>query len=198
MMDTIVEIKRRGGVAYVKMLSGETMKVPSALYLEKRLHVRQPVDTEAYRLYMKQHGYPHALEVAVNYLSLRERSEREIVSRLRRSCYDEEVIARVMETLQRHGFVSDSRFAEQWVNRRAGKYGRGRIAQELKMKGVSGEDAQKALTEFAEEDELTAAKKQAEKITRRVQGDRQKIIQALVRRGYSWALARKAAEETEK
>ena len=194
MKDTVVEIRRIGGVARVRLLSGEMMKIPSAVFLERRVRAGQTIDAEAYRLYMKQHAYPHALEVAVNYLALRERSEKEIVSRLKRSCYDEEVIARVMETLLAHGFLSDARFAEQWVSHRAKKYGRGRIMQELKMKGVSDEEAKAALKELPEEDELAAALRQAERISRRLKGDPKKIAQALARRGYAWHLARTAAE----
>lgn len=197
MIDTVVEIKRMGGVARVKLLSGEMLKIPSAIFLEKRLRKGQPVDPEAYRLYMKQYGYPHALEVAVSYLTLRERSEKEIVSRLKRSCYDDEVIAKVMDTLSRHDFVSDTRFAEQWVHHRARQYGKNRIAQELKMKGISGENAQAALKTLPEEEELVAAKNQARKIQRRLHGDEEKMIQSLVRRGYSWQIARKAVREKE-
>lgn len=194
MKDTIVEIKRIGGVARVRLLSGETLKIPSALFLERRLRAGQTVDADEYRQYMLKNGYPHALETAVYYLSLRERSEKEIIAWLKRSCYPEEVIARVMETLQKHDFVSDARFAEQWVHHRARQYGKSRIAQELKMKGVGAAEAQDALAALPPEEEMQSAEKQAKKIARRLHGDEMKITQALVRRGYGWALAKQAAK----
>ena len=120
-MDKIVEIQRKGGVARVKFLSGDMLKIPSALYLERRLREGEMMDPEAYRAFMLQRGYPHALEAAMKFLALRERSEKEICQRLRRSCYDEKTIAKVMDTLGAHGLVSDARFAEQWVHHRQDK-----------------------------------------------------------------------------
>ncbi|MBE5782613.1 MAG: regulatory protein RecX [Clostridiales bacterium] len=191
-MDKIVEIQRKGGVARVKFLSGEQLKIPSALYLERRLREGDVIDPEAYRAFMLNRGYPHALEAAMKFLALRERSEKEICQRLRRSCYDKRTIARVMDTLSAHALVSDARFAEQWVHHRGKKYGKNRIAQELKIKGVSGEEAKMALETLPEEEEFARALEQAQKLARRMKDDPNKIIQALVRRGYSWSMAKRA------
>lgn len=194
-MDRVIEIKRQHGVATIKMMSGDTLRVPSPLYLERRLRVNEPLDADAYRLFMAQRGYPHALEASMKFLALRERSEQEVRARLRRSCYDESTIARVLDTLNLHELVSDTRFAEQWVASRARKYGRGRIAQELRFKGISGQDAQSALAALPEEDEYQTALEQARRLARKFRNEPQKITQALVRRGYGWPLARKAAAE---
>lgn len=194
-MDKIVEIKRKNGVATIKMLSGDTLRAPSALYLERRLHVNQMIDPEAYRLYLRQRGYAHALEAAMKFLTLRERSEQEVRARLRRSCYDEEVIDRVLATLGQHSLISDARFAEAWAHSRARKYGKNRIAQELRMKGVSTAEAQAALNAIPEEEEYRRAVEQAGRLCRKFQNDAKKIAQSLMRKGYSWSLARRAAEE---
>ena len=194
-MDQVVEITRRGGVATVKMLSGEVLKVPSAVYLERRLRAGERMDPAAYRLFAAEREYPHALETAVKYLALRERSEREVAQRLRRSCYGEKTIARVMETLAGHELVSDGRFAEEWVASRARKYGRGRIARELRLKGVAEGEAKAALAALPEDEEYARAVAQGRKMARKFRNETQKIAQALVRRGYAWSLARKAAEE---
>lgn len=195
-MDKITEITRRGGVATVKFLSGDELRIPSALFVERRLRVGESMDPQAYRLFMVQRGYPHALEAALKFLALRERSEKEIRARLKRSCYDEATIRRVLDTLDLHDLVSDQRFAEQWVHSRSKKYGKARIAQELKMKGVTGEEAQQALNSLAPEDEYQRALDQARKMKRKFQNDTKKITQALIRRGYGFSLARRAAEES--
>lgn len=192
-MDVVGEVKRAGGVATIRLQSGEEIKAPSALYLERRVRPGQAIDADVYRAFIRDKGYPHALKAAVDYLALRERSEKEIIQRLKRVHYHEATIARVMETLAGHHLYSDERFAENWVHKRAKKYGKRRIAMELAQKGVKGQMAQDALNTLEEEDELAAACKQAEKIVRRVKGDRQKLVQALVRRGYDWGMAQKAA-----
>ena len=193
-MDQIISVTRRGGVATVKMFSGDTLKIPSAVFLERRLRAGEKIEPEAYRAFIRERGYPHALEAAVKFLSLRERSEKEVVSRLRRSYYDERTVARVMETLALNDLVSDGRFAEQWTDSRKKKYGKSRIARELKMKGVPESEAQEALSGISEEEEFERACAQAGKMARKFRNDEKKIAQALVRRGYGWSIARKAAE----
>ena len=194
-MDRVVEIKRKNGVAAIKMESGETLRAPSALFLERRLHTGQTIDPEAYRLYLRERGYPHALEAAMKYLSLRERSEQEVRARLRRSCYDEDTIHHVLDTLGLHALVSDARFAEAWVHARSRKYGKARIAQELRIKGISGQEAESALNGFTEEAEYQRAVEQAKKLCRKFQNDPKKIAQSLQRKGYHWKMAKDAAEE---
>lgn len=194
-MDRIIEIKRKNGVAHVKMESGETLRVPSPVFLERRVHTNQVIDPDAYRLFVAQRSYPHALEAAMKFLALRERSEQEVRSRLRRSCYDENTIQRVLDTLGLHDLVSDTRFAETWVHARSRKYGKNRIAQELRMKGISSQEAQTALEALPEEEEYRRALDQAQKLCRKFQNDPKKIAQSLMRKGYSWSLAKRAAEE---
>lgn len=194
-MDRIIEIKRKNGVATVKMESGETLRAPSALFLERRLHVHQMIDPDAYRLYLRERGYPHALEAAMKYLSLRERSEKEVRARLRRSCYDEGTIDHVLDTLGLHELVSDARFAEAWVHSRARKYGKNRIAQELRIKGIERQEAENALNTLTEDEEYRQAVEQAKKLCRKFQNDPKKIAQSLTRKGYHWKMAKDAAEE---
>ena len=194
-MDQLIEITRKGGVATLRFLSGDTLRVPSNVYLERKLHPRQAVDPEAYRLFVRERSYPHALDAAMKFLALRERSSREVRDRLARSCYDEETIGRVLDTLSGHRLLSDERFASAWVASRARKYGRNRIAQELRIKGVSGEEAKTALDGLSEEEEFLKAVEQGRKLSKKLQNDPKKIAQALVRRGYGFGLARRAAEE---
>ncbi len=194
-MDRVLEIKRRGGVATVKMESGDILRAPSALFLERRLHTGQQIDPDAYRLYLRERGYPHALEAAMKFLALRERSEQEVRVRLRRSCYDEQTIRRVLDTLGLHDLVSDSRFAEAWVHARSRKYGKNRIAQELRIKGIDRQEAENALDSLSEEDEYRRAMEQAKKMCRKFQNDPKKIAQSLTRKGYHWKMAKNAAEE---
>lgn len=193
-MDRVTEIKRKGGVATVVFLSGAVVKVPSALYLERRVRLGDPMDPEAYRLFAAQRGYPHALEAAMKYLALRERSEKEVRDRLRRSCYDDGTIRRVIETLLGHQLLSDQRFARQWAQSRARKYGKSRIARELRFKGVSAAETQSALDQVPEEEEFSRAFEQAQKLYRKFKGEQTKITQALIRRGYSFSIAKKAAQ----
>lgn len=195
MTDRIVEIQRKGGVAHIKCLSGDTLLAPSPLFLERRLRPGDEIDPEAYRRFISQRGYPHALEAAMKFLALRERSRQEVVARLRRSHYDEATVGRVIDTLTAHGLLSDARFADAWADSRLKKYGKGRVAQELKRKGVDEEHIKKALDALPEEEAYQRALAQAEKLAKKFGGDGRRLIQALIRRGYGYSVAKKAAQE---
>lgn len=194
-MDTVVEITRKNGVATVKFLSGDALRVPSALFLERRLRVGEAVDPEAYRAFLEKREDAFALETAMKYLALRERSVQEVRDRLRRACYGEACVERVLSALCDHHLISDARFAEAWAHSRARKYGRGRIAQELRVKGVGQAEARAALDAIPEEEEYHRAVEQAARLCRKFRGDPKKITQSLMRKGYGFGVARRAAEE---
>ena len=145
--------------------------------------------------------YRPALDRAVGMLAVRARSSREIEQRLLRAGYDEEVVSMVLYKLEREKLLDDEDFSVQWVESRKRKYGSSRIAMELRLKGVSAEAAEAALACCSEEDELETATSLAR---RKIKSDRdacdsrklfQRVTAFLVRRGYSWDIAKKAFEE---
>ena len=147
------------------------------------------------------HQYRPALDRAVGMLAVRARSRREIEQRLLRAGYDEEVVSMVLYKLEREKLLDDEDFSVQWVESRKRKYGSSRIAMELRLKGVSAEAAEAALACCSEEDELETATSLAR---RKIKSDRdacdsrklfQRVTAFLVRRGYSWDIAKKAFEE---
>ena len=191
MTETISEVRRKGGCATVVFESGKTMRVPHALYMLDRLRPGQRIDPERYEAWRQETEFNAALERAAIFLQARERSSGEIRACLARCGYKEDVIDRVILTLTENRFVSDERFAGLWVDSRAQKLGRNRIRQELRRKGLSEETARRALECFTDEDETEQATLQARKLLRRTE-DEQKIISTLVRRGYSFSVARRA------
>lgn len=193
MAQEIVSIKRMHGVAHVKLENGEMFKFPSVFLSERPLKMGRMVDQEEYLAFVQQRALPFALERAIRLQAMREHSEKEIASALRRSAYPEPVIAQVLSMLTGSEIISDERFAASWVRHRAKNRGRRSIAAEMQIKGVSSEETQKALNEWPEEEELAAACKLADKLVRQGK-DEQHVLQALLRRGYSYTLARKAVK----
>ena len=85
---------------------------------------------------------------------------------------------------------------ESWVLTRA-KRGVGpyRLRQELRRKGVSSEDAQAAIDSLDEDDSLEAAASfAAKRLKNDTPEEKRRVLQALVRRGYSYETARAALE----
>jgi len=137
-----------------------------------------------------------ALESALRSLSARAHTEKELSDKLERRGYDEYEIAKTMETLQRYELLNDSEFAAQWAASRTRKgYGQRRIAQELARKGVKYEEVQAALEGIDEEKELEKARELAEKqLQRGGENARKRAYDQLLRRGYSYDLAKAALE----
>jgi regulatory protein len=77
---------------------------------------------------------------ALNYLSRREHSRRELQHKLAAFAEEGEDnsddIAVLLDDFQKRGWLSDERFAEQVVHARKNRYGSMKIAHELREKGV--------------------------------------------------------------
>lgn len=137
-----------------------------------------------------------ALDRAFRSLAARAHTEKEIADKLARAGYSERAVACVMETLAKYRLIDDASYAESWVLTRA-KRGVGpyRLRQELRRKGVSSEDAQAAIDSLDEDDSLEAAASfAAKRLKNDTPEEKRRVLQALVRRGYSYETARAALE----
>lgn len=140
-----------------------------------------------------------AMETAIRALAGREHSEKEIVEKLTRKGFDEKTIAQVMAKLSEHGLTDDAAFAEKWAKHRANRgMGPYRIAFELRQKGLGSEGIDEALAGIDEAASFEAAVALAQKALRR--GDeraRKRAYDMLIRRGFSYSLAKSAVEAAE-
>ena len=197
-MALVSELRRLPGCVRVCFDDGAAVDVPTPLFQLCRVRLGNRIDRERWQAGWQAQAYPYALERAAALLSVRDATEHETAERLRRSGYPEETVARVMQALTQAGYVDDSRFAGNFVASRSARYGSRRLYGELRRKGVSDEDAREALEELSPEDEAASARRQAEKLlVRKDVSDpdvRHKAVQALVRRGFSWDVAREAVE----
>lgn len=146
------------------------------------------------------------LQKAITYLSYRPRSTRELITRLSQKIptAQKEKIQSVADYLLEKHYLDDKAFAEWWVRQRrelGKRFGKHRIRQELRTKGIAKEYIETALQNSEEDiDESEIAYKEALKISKRVKGKdmqtlKNKCIQTLVRRGFSWDIARIATEK---
>ena len=79
---------------------------------------------------------------ALRLLSGREHSRLELSRKLSRHLGEDgslESLTKLLDELEQAGWLSDQRFAEQWVERRAQRYGNARIRQELSARGVQAD-----------------------------------------------------------
>jgi len=74
---------------------------------------------------------------AVGFLSRRDYARNEISSKLKPHADSEDELNKVLDDLEREGWLSTERYAQSLVHRRAERQGAARIVQELRSKGVA-------------------------------------------------------------
>lgn len=196
----VSSVKRVHGRATLTLSTGEILNMPRAMLRERPYKSGMPFDREAFDVFIRERSYPFALEKAVAQLASRARTEKEIVDCLKKNAYPETTIARVMSRLHEAGYINDADFAAQWTAVRASKgVGSRKIHMELRHKGVDQTEIDQALSSVDEEQLLKGALKAAEKAARGKDlsspADRQKVLLALVRRGYDFSQAKYALQE---
>ncbi len=191
----------RGSRVRIVLDDGTAWVVTKAALRSRPLQVEDLVDPEEFSRWIVSLQYRPALERAVSMLAARSCSRGEIRQKLVRSQYASPTVEKVMEKLETNGLLDDQAFADQWTRYRASqRYGPRQIQWEMRRKGVSPEDQAAALESFSEEEQLATAvsfvKKRLPGLNRTSSElqQKQRLIQALVRRGYDWDLARQAVE----
>lgn len=133
-----------------------------------------------------------ALQRALNFLSYRPRSEKEVRQNLKKHKYHEGVIDEIIERLKRGGLVNDESFAGLWVENRSEFRPRGErmLRAELRQKGIPDDVISGAVADL---DETSLAIKAAQKKARRYQDldweeFQKKMYGFLARRGFHYGI----------
>lgn len=149
-------------------------------------------ETEAHQVYQS----------ALNYISYRMRSRKEVQIHLERKDYPKKHIFKVLDRLVEDNWIDDQAFAEAYVRSKKSLTSKGPsvIRQDLFKKGISEELIHQALTQYSEDDEREQALQFAEKKQkawqgRSVQEQKQKLLQTLMQKGYSSEVSRQVADQ---
>lgn len=166
--------------------------------------LRAGVELSAERLeeLLREDGDARARARALHFLSYRARSSQEIRDRLKRDEWPDEVIARVVERLQREKLLSDADFAAAWIQSRTLSRPRGERAlrQELRQKGVAREEIEAALPDAeAEIDNAVTWIESRRRMWEGLEGRERdtKMLGILQRRGFGYSTARAAIKRVD-
>lgn len=139
-----------------------------------------------------------AKEAALNLLSYRARSEKEISQKLKGKGYSQAIIEDVITDLRRVNLLEDYEFACGWIRDRLKNRPRGvaLLRQELIRKGIEKEIIEKALEEFYPEDEevkiaselIRKRGKRYRELDRKIA--RKRMTDFLLRRGFSYEVVK--------
>jgi regulatory protein len=139
---------------------------------------------------------PSLRERALRLLAGREHSQAELRRKLSTHAETEAQLDELIEDLVARKLVSDARYAEARSHVMARKYGASRIAHDLRAKGVSDDEAGKAIEAARSTDLERAREIYARKYRRAIEAgsmtreDRAKRMRFLQARGFSFAIIR--------
>jgi regulatory protein len=130
---------------------------------------------------------------ALNYLSYRPRSIKEVEQNLRKHKVPEVLIPETIERLKKNDFVNDMDFAKLWIENRNRFRPRGKRALrlELRQKGIDNENLQEVLDDLVDEESLAyqAGLKKARQLAKYDWQDfRRKLGAFLARRGFPYSV----------
>lgn len=106
----------------------------------------------------KELSKSEAKEKALRFLEFRSHSEKELRDKLIRAGAKDEDLPEIFEFLREYSLVNDSEYAKKLARdlQNLNKYGKRRIREELKFRGIYGDDLENAILELEdnEEDQL--------------------------------------------
>jgi len=142
-------------------------------------------------------GKHRAYAAALAYLGAKPRTRKEIERYLMRKEFDEDTIHATADRLERERYIDDPDYARAFAKQRSGhSKGRLLIRQELQQRGIDRHAAADALAALDPEAERAAAARLADKKWKQLKGEtrekRLKLVQFLLRRGYTGEIVREA------
>ena len=175
------------GRVTVTLCGGEEIKTTLNVITDLRLYSGRELDGEELKALRAASASALARNLAMELLSRRPMSEKELVDKLIRKGEDQETAADCARWLREKGFLDDESYAAAVARHYAAKgYGPGRVRAELSRRGVDRElwdDTIQAMPENTDKlDRFIAAR-----LTDPEDRDQiRKVSAALYRRGYSW------------
>lgn len=142
---------------------------------------------------------PPIRDRAIAYLAKRDHTRHELAGKLARAGYEADEIDALLAELSGRGWLSDQRFAENFVNLKQARYGSLRLAHELRQRGVAEEEIQRLLGRVGDT-ELDRARE----VWRKKFGappanasERARQIRFLQSRGFSYEVSRRVLSATQ-
>lgn len=159
------------------------------------------IDESYVKNVLKAEEQNKANDYALKFLSNRWRTEKEIVDKMNKKGFDEEIINKTLAYLKKYNFIDDRRFAEIYTEEkvRLKKLGSYRIKYELQNKGVDESIASEIVEKYSNNEYERAMELATKKIKSYKNDDKNAIYRKLggylQRRGYSFECVSKVLRE---
>ncbi len=160
------------------------------------LRIGQELTTTEIEDWQSRSAEGKAYNVAVRYLSYRQRSQAEVHKYLKAKDYDNATVELTIERLIELGMIDDAAFAASWISdrMRLKPRSRMRLTVELREKGIDSVIIESAMAELSRDDELDALRAIIAK--KRFSYDSEaKLVNYLGSLGYNYYLIKEAVRD---
>lgn len=187
---TAVEKVKGKGMVRVFIDNNYSFTIPSEAYIKNNLYEETEISEEKLSLIRNKVLVQAAREKAVKYLTIKDRSENEIIKKLKEAGFDTDAARAAADELKTIGYLDDSRYALKYLTERTRTKALSKksLAYELKNKGIDSEIIEKALSEFEIDDyevALREAKRKFGKYDISDEKTEQRAYRFLLHRGFS-------------
>ena len=133
---------------------------------------------------------------ALRFLSMREHSRLELGRKLARYAEEGDDVEALLDFLEKNNWLSQERFAESLINRKAGRFGNSRVMAELQSHGIKGEALDDIKASLADSEMARASEVWQRKFgsVAADAAERAKQMRFLLQRGFSQRAARIAMQ----
>lgn len=168
------------------------------------LKINQEISQEEIEKLVKENEFIKVYDRVLKFFSFRPRSEKELRDWFKKKQVGEETQKLIYQKLKHLGYLNDEEFAKWWIEQRTAfrPSGTRLLALELRQKGVTREIIDQQLSNLAIKpfSEHDLAKKVVEKKLKTLKNLpplelKQKLVAALLRRGFSWETVKEVIDE---
>ena len=194
---------RRKGLTQLFLDGEAAVKIDTEIFVRSGLKPGDELtDDELHRL-LEASDARRAQEKALYLLEYRSHSKKELAEKIARTAASKEAAQAAADRMEELGLVNDEAYARELarVLFTRKRYGKLRVKQELRQKGIAGELIEELLAEYGGEDE--ALENLQEILARKYanwkedERTRRRAFAALQRLGYSYELIRRAMADDE-
>lgn len=154
-----------------------------------KIEEEQEITVEIYEEILEDTIYRRAKQKALAILKFMDRSESELVAKLKMAHYTEEIVNRTIEYVRSYHYIDDERYATNYIVSRKDTKSRKQIQMELLHKGISKEVIENIFPKNPDNDKEAlkkAIRKKTDDIENLSMEQKQKLFTSLYRKGFSY------------
>ena len=193
---TTVEKSREKNMMRIFIDNHYAFTIPQEDFIRSHLYEEEEIEEEKLKHIRQNVLVRAAKERGLRYLTIKDRTEGEVIKKLTEAGFDEDVADGAVDALKALGYLNDSRYAMRYLAERVRTKSLSKKALrfELEQKGIAKDIIDVAFSEFETDDEevaLRAARKKFGKYNLNDQKIERKVLNFLFHRGFSFEVGQR-------